>query len=242
MAKKKIITASRFVTFIDILGFKNLVDNNTHGFVLKKLDELKIALDEIEKDGYVNLRTWIFSDSILIVSDDDTYESADSIMFNTSKLVGAALKIGLMVKGTIAHGKFTADYEKSIFFGKPLIDAYIMEEEIKLSSILLHHTFEKKIKSYRRVVKLHEGSRCIEYLTPMQKGAVNHLHLNWMEYYHVYDLEGVKNKNKAIDDYSKKLKKLYLSVSGQPRVYIDNTLKFIEKCRECCIRGVGTKT
>lgn len=230
------ITENRFVTFIDILGFKSMVDNNTHDFVLKKLDALKAALDEIGKKSMVPLKTWIFSDSVLIISKDDSYDSADSIMFHTSEIIGEALKIGIMVKGAIAHGKFTADYNKSIFFGQPLIDAYMMEEEIKLSSILLHHSFEKKIKSYTNKMKLYGNNRCIEYITPMQKGSVTHMHLNWMEYYAIFYFQDPTEKNNIINDYSNRLKELYLSVSGYSRIYIDNTIKFIEECRRLSIK------
>lgn len=235
MTINKIITANRFVSFIDILGFKNLVNNNTHNQVLKQLEALKNTLDEIEKDDVAELKTWIFSDSILIVTQDDSYISADAIMFYSSQLVHRALEIGLLVKGVISYGKFTADFDKSIFFGKPLIDAYIMEEEIKLSSILLHHTFEKKLKNFKNTPKLHEDGRCVEYLTPLQKGFVNHLHLNWMEYYSIFSLEKEDKINHEIDNSVTMLKKLYLTVSGHPRVYIDNTLKFIEECRKLSI-------
>lgn len=33
-------TSDRFVAFIDILGFKNLVDNNSHEYVYSKLEGL----------------------------------------------------------------------------------------------------------------------------------------------------------------------------------------------------------
>ena len=97
MTKGDKITTERFITFIDILGFKNLVNNNSHEQVLKKLENLKLSLDEIDKREKQKLKTWIFSDSILIVSKDDTYNAADSIMINTSKVIESSLNLGLLV-------------------------------------------------------------------------------------------------------------------------------------------------
>ncbi|MFA5780092.1 MAG: hypothetical protein WC947_08130 [Elusimicrobiota bacterium] len=232
MIQENEVTTDRFVTFIDILGFQNLVDNNTHEQVLKKLENLKQSLDEIDKREKQDLKTWIFSDSILIISKNDTYSAADSILINTSKVVERSLQLGLLVKGAIAQGKFTVDFKKSIFFGKPLINAYLMQEELKLSSIVLHHSFEDKILSFPDSVKLNGAGRCFEYLTPMKLGSVNHLHLNWLEYNILYSLKEKDQKNKVIDHYIKKIREIYLTVSGYSRVYIDNTLSFFEECRK----------
>ncbi len=229
------MTKNRFVAFIDILGFKNFVDTNTHQQVLNSLKLVKKSLEEIENREAEDLRTWIFSDSILVMSNNDTYSAADAIMISVCQIVEHSLKLGLLVKGVISHGKFTADFENSIFFGKPLIDSYLLQEEIKLSSIVLHHTFEKKVSQFTQRPKLFDGGRTLHFNTPLQNGSVNHLHLNWMEYYSFCGIDD-KQKQKEIDKHTKSLKKLYFTVSGRSRVYIDNTIKFFEACAEVSVQ------
>jgi hypothetical protein len=235
MRSNKNITATRFVAFIDILGFKNLVDNSTHEEVLNQLESLKKSLDEIDKRESEDLKTWIFSDSIMIVSNNDSYSAADAILISVSQIMEQALEIGLLLKGVISFGNFTADFKNSIFFGRPLIDSYLLQEEIKISSIVLHHTFEKRVLQFREDPNLLSDGRTLEFITPLQHGAVSHLHLNWMEYYSIYAIESNELKLQEVDKYTKKLKNLYLNVSGHSRIYIDNTLKFFDACKKAYI-------
>ena len=230
----------RFVAYIDILGFKDLVETNTHGHVLKKLKRLKQSLDEIDKREKQDLRTWIFSDSIFIFSMDDTYEAADAVMINTAKVVESALRSGLLVKGAVAHGKITADFQRSIFFGRPLIDAYLLQEEMKLASVVLHHTCEHKILSYDHKAPIDGSGRCLEYPTPFVGGVVNHMHLNWLEYLILYRIDKEDDKTAEMDRHIERLRDLYLTVSGHPRVYIDNTLKFFDECRRLVTPGANS--
>lgn len=219
-------TKNRFVAFIDILGFKNLVDTKTHHMVFNKLSSLVDSFKKIKRDA-PTLRIWMFSDSILIMSVDDSEASADNILFYTSLIITRALDVELLAKGGIAFGQFTADFDKSIFFGKPLIDSYLLQEDMKMSSVILHHTMENKLKKMKyKYVNLMENNRCFEYMTPMKYGTVKHTHLNWLEYYHLYKFDSPEEKEKIFKKYQKLIDNLYLDVSGQARQYLDNTSKF----------------
>jgi hypothetical protein len=231
-------TANRFVAFIDILGFKNLVDSQTHSFVYNKLYALIDSIKEIHDEFGDEVKIWTFSDSILIVSKDDSEDCADSILFNTSALVTKSINLGLLSKGAVAYGNFTSDFENSIFFGKPLIDAYQLQEEMKVSSIIIHHTCEKKLKTMKyKETNLLEGGRTFEYNTPMKFGFVKHMHLNWLEYYSLFISE---NSDKEFKSYLGLVDKMYLDVSGSARQYLDNTLLFLNKCKDVSDKE-GTK-
>lgn len=171
----------------------------------------------------------------MIVSNDDSFASADAILISISQIVEKSFSIGLLCKGVVAHGKFTADFEKSIFFGKPLINAYLLQEDMKLSSIILHHSCESKLsKLIQNDINLMGNGRCFEYLTPMKYGLINHEHLNWLEYY-IFISYKEDDKEKILNTYINMFKKMYLEVSGYSRIYIDNTLKYFEKCRQISI-------
>ena len=226
------LTANRFVGFIDILGFKNLVDSKTHDAVFKKLSALVGSFEEIKSEA-PNLRIWMFSDSILIITSDDSERSADDILFYTSVIITRALEVDLLAKGCIAYGKFTADFEKSIFFGKPLVDSYLLQEDMKMSSVILHHTMEQKLRTMNyKTVNLMEGDRCFDYQTPMKYGSVKHTHLNWLEYYHLYKTPILEDKLKIFKKYQVLIEKLYLDVSGQARQYLDNTINFMNELKK----------
>ena len=236
-------TKKKYIAFIDILGFKNLVESKSHNVVYKKIHAIVESLikmealfkfkkeEEEQEEENEWIKKWVFSDSIMLVSRDDSEFSADVIFLVTANIVAEALNQELLVKGSIAFGEFTADYENSIFFGKPLIDSYQLEENLKISSIVIHHTCEKKLKQMKyENINLLENGRCFNYLTPMKFGKVNHLHLNWLKY-QMLALE--KNEREEVFIKFKKLiETIYLEASGEPRLYIDNTIPFLEKCRD----------
>ncbi len=152
-------------------------------------------------------------------------------MISTAKVVSRALECGLLVKGAIAHGTLTADLKNSIVFGKPLIDAYLLQEEIKLASVILHHSFEQKILSFDHGVRLDGSGRCQRYLTPIERGFVTHMHLNWLQYSVLFLAKSDQEKLELVDKYIGILKGVHLTVSGGSRMYIDNTMKYLEECR-----------
>ena len=230
-------TTNRVIAFIDIMGFKNLVQTKSHSQILKKMESLSVFVNDLDKKEWEafgaksRLRTIIFSDSIVLISENDTVSSAINVIYHTADLVMYCFEIGLPIKGCISYGKFTADFEKSLFFGQPLIDAYILQEELQVYSVLIHHSFEAKFgnKKYSNTT-LKEGGRILNLKTPMKGCTTTHYHLNWLFYY-LYDFK----KNdwyydvKKNEEIMKILEKFYSTVSGRPRIYVDNTIELAKK-------------
>ena len=130
-------------------------------------------------------------------------------------LLKEALTVEIPMKGAIAYGTQTADFEKSLHFGRPLVDAYLLSEELQLYGVVLHHTMESYLREHKlinAVVKTH----AIQYKTPLKKCSVNHYCLNW-----------TKMLNSAQDKPYEIVSKLYDTVSGSTRHYVDNTLEFV---------------
>lgn len=231
-------TAKRFVAFLDIMGFKDMVFRNSHELVLKTLESFKTeGIDVIDtfakmqssvdkkdqpfKDAFKPLfgdsiiKTVSFSDSILVISNDDSYYSAYQLVWLITILLGNALITGVPIKGSIAHGEQTADFEKSIHFGKPLIDAYELQNQLHLYGVVLHHTAEQQFNSVGAMKKL-ENDSIHKYKTPMKQGEINH--------YLVTNYPDLKSETNLEAKYSK----LYSTVSGHTRLYVDHTIEFLE--------------
>jgi hypothetical protein len=221
-------TENRFIAFFDIMGFKNFVNTNSHDKVIKTMEKIASyakLIDSREFKDVSMLKTAIFSDSIIIISNNDHIESATHLMLSSAFFIERALDLGVPVKGCIAHGKLTADFEKSLFIGQPLIDAFQLQEELFLYSIVLHHSFEAFLidKEYDKQ-KFPENNRWIRHLTPFKNGKSRHYHLNWLYYLAEKEEEKVKYKNQLL--------KFYNTVSGRTRGYVDNTLEFFDKMAE----------
>jgi hypothetical protein len=220
-------TNYRFIAFLDIMGFKNLVNSSTHEHVIMQMEKISIIAKKINSTEFrgTDSKTAIFSDSILIISKNDTVESAIKLMLDTSYLVGKAFELGIPLKGSIAYGKFTADFDNSLFIGQPLIDAYILQEELYLYSVVFHNTFEAFLynKEYDGK-KFYENKRWYKYLTPLKNGMTNHYHLNWAFY-----VTDTKDEKKEYQNY---VLNFYNTVSGKTRTYVDNTLNLYNKMTE----------
>src|SRR5690606_33152910 len=121
---------------------------------------------------------------------------------------------GIPIKGAIAYGQQTADFKKSLYLGMPLVDAYELQNELQLYGVILHHTFEQFINETERLDQFEHYSNIHKYPTPLKSGAVNHYIVGW------FDDQPGKN------DFISQISRLYNTVSGNPRRYVDNTLEF----------------
>lgn len=222
-------TRERFVGFFDIMGFKDRIFRHDHDEILKIMEEIHEIIDAIDNyardNPYKNIlpkwssaivRPVMFSDAILVVSEDDSESSLVKLMFSSSFIIGGALRSKIPIKGALAYGKQTADFDKSLHFGKPLIDAYKLQDELQMYGAVLHHTVEGYLREHGMLESLINKHAIFKSKVPFKKSSVNHYCLNW---------------NFMVDDNQDKrneiLLQLYDTVSGSTRHYVDNTLEFV---------------
>jgi hypothetical protein len=228
-------TPNIFVAFLDIMGFKDRVFREKHEDILKSLRKLRSAIVVVEQDAEERLRDKkqfkekrekkasntscvfpiSFSDSIVLFTNDDSDDSAEKILNETNYIFSSAIACGIPMKGSIAFGEMTVDTKHSLYFGQPLIDAYELHKELQIYGVVIHHTAQKqfellKNKSIFELLVLNSS-------VPLKSGTVNHSLTNGMFF--------EQNPIEVVDA-------LYRNVSGQPRKYVDNTLKFITETKQ----------
>jgi len=221
-------TANRFVAFFDIMGFKDLVQRNSHDNILKRLETLKNVLKKLENSHSENNKTLkklmtekfqtrsiTFSDSIIIFSKSDTIKDFDKLVLDSYSIIHKALENGIGIKGALSYGEITVDFENYLFFGQPIIDAYLLHDELLLYTAVLDNNIEAKQKT---LGKHHlPESIIIDYKLPFKSGRIKH--------------KLIKSTNKQTDSAIFHLEKIYSTVSGKPRLYIDNTIEFLRTNR-----------
>jgi hypothetical protein len=224
-------TCDRFVAFLDILGFKDRIFRDTHENILNDFRLFINTVEHIEEHSPILLTNWkdspyynhakikpvTFSDSILLVTGDDSAISLIRLAIRTQQIVEKAISMRIPIKGAISFGNQTADVTNSLYFGKPLIYAYEIQDEILLYSVVLHHTTEQRIKQLSEypingLNELSLNSYFIKYKTPLKYGIVNHYLL----------------KPSNPEDLVQQIKAFYSIVSGSKRCYVDNTLSFLD--------------
>ena len=223
------VIAMRYVAYIDIMGFKDMVARKEPFEIYNILeDAITVTNNALKAQLTVksNLTQFTtFSDSILIFSKDDSFDSLYSIIFNVSTITSNLLVKGIPHKGAIAYGNMAIDFKKSIFFGQPLIDCYYLQDELLFYGIIVHGSIEEKIETILDAKKQpYLKSLIRDYKCPLKSGIPNHLTIFPM--YARLDSENFQAGKKQIEE---SLKKFRFETSGQLRKYVDNTVTYIKE-------------
>lgn len=209
-------TAERFVAYFDMLGFKDFSYRSSHDAVLARMRLIKEAVSQLnlpDKDSPKKLKATVFSDSVLVVSEDLSEQSADEILLAGEWLIYTFVLEGILAKGAVAAGMFTADFDESIFCGRPIIDAYLLQDELAACAAVLHHTAERAILGLGQDADVLLPKRIP---IALKDGLVNHHVIDW-------------RANLKPPESIRQLEKLYTTVSGRARRYVDNTVAYTKK-------------
>jgi len=239
MAKTRWVpTRKRFVAFMDIMGFKDWIYREPHESVLDRMQSLQLnieALDSLAEErlkipesapanwanlqgplGRYPVKPVLFSDSILFISMDDSARSFFSLLFDVRLLINCALAKQIPVKGAIAYGMQTADLGKALYFGRPLIDAYELQNDLLLYGVVLHHSAEHYVIATEQM-PVFEGTQLLnKYQTPFKGGDVTHYVVGYRD---DQEMDIPRSLETLVS-------RLYQTVSGPTRCYVDNTLDF----------------
>lgn len=224
-------TSQRYIAFIDILGFKDLVLRSSHTEVLHKLETLSNLIESIKdvnKDDIVKthyegeeLLPYIFSDSIAIFTKGNSLLSLELLLYACQYLFSKSITLQIPIKGALAHGTITLDNEKSIFFGQSIIDAFLLQEDVKYYGLILHHSVENQLAISNEDV-FNPENHVIKLKTPTKSGYLLYYNLK-------YDIESGNPPKPEIE--KKLLESLYNTVSGPPRIYVDNTISMYSQIK-----------
>lgn len=134
-----------FVAFIDILGFKKIIDNSTLEGVLyifkffnTYLEDLKIPkysetnLEDVEYVSIINaadVKFKVMSDSIVFYIKDDAQNALLALLATCMLFQQLLFNItpSILSRGGVVHGQFYINGD--IMFGKALTNAYLLESQ-----------------------------------------------------------------------------------------------------------------
>ncbi|OMC73636.1 hypothetical protein BK121_08815 [Paenibacillus odorifer] len=227
-----------FTAFLDILGFKELVMNNTHN-ELKEIFKNSIydTIDHIKKaqiDAYVKfqftdkLDFLVVSDSIIIWADNTSLKSFLGIVTATTFLTAICMERGVPLRGAISMGNISVikSGESINVFGDSIVNAYELENKQEWSGVIIDDRCMSinNIKD-TTVLKDLKKEMIVEYNVPMKRGQIRQYFVcNWTAslFNKEMNSEGIINSfsshNKKIDNWAVKLK-------------VDNTIKFFNEFR-----------
>lgn len=215
--------ADRLILYADIMGFSHRVTRSNHNDLKEELLGFKKSweakIKPLQKGDY--LRSVQFSDSIIVVVNGVNEKMFNLISKAAICLMQSAISLGFPIKGVIAQGNFTYDKDKELYFGLPLVEAYHLHDEIYYYGIVVHHSAEQIVKKYTDSTKPYTKD-----MINLKKGKTSHYHLSWH----------LLNQNLGVDNIAilvnQWLDRIEESVSGTPRIYVDNTREVVKSDSE----------
>lgn len=234
---KTLESSEGLVLFLDIMGFKDKVLRTPHkelGRQLRRFKSKHTKLKPLMKmEAKVKREKKIeivqFSDSIIAVAHRADMFTLNRLVKIASILMQIGLESNFAMKGAIAMGDVTFDSENQLYYGQAIVDAYLMEEELKFYGVAFHHTVEKLVEDALQNCFYPDGtSRRIYY--PIQKCDIplktckcKHYCIAWQK------LSQQLNEGDISEEALGWLDNLNKTVSGSPRIYVDNTIDIIHK-------------
>ena len=130
----------RFLLFLDILGFSELVQSKSAREIYTVIDTALNAFDRWEELNGL-FKTIYFSDTFLFYQEPKGYGSAAflDVYAIGGMLLSALLASGIPARGAISFGEFEVDSTRrhQVYFGKALIEAYNAEQREKWVGITI---------------------------------------------------------------------------------------------------------
>ena len=190
-----------YVAFIDILGFKNFINDKDTTFdkVKDLYDLLKIISNEFSSvtqsdfftpDDMSKVVLNVISDTIVLSIEKSQHYSLEILIFAVNIVVSnVLLNHQLLFRGAISEGNF---YSKAgILFGNALVDAAILEKDrAKYPRIVIQkNVLENYLNTHKTDIETDKG---INYLTELDCIAKDSLYIiNYIKYI-IYRLITIK--------------------------------------------------
>jgi hypothetical protein len=190
---------NRTVAFLDILGFKKIMEKYKLKHIGQWLDSLIPLTDELQKSerGIFNPNheacvKFVFSDTIIICSANNTPASFLATVYYIKRLVQSAIVGGAMIRGVVTFGEMYINENNGIFAGIPIVKASELEKNQEWVGIIFDEMVQKEFKEiFDSTVEIETllGKRpiysypdIVKHKVPFKCGATHAYYaLNWLD-------------------------------------------------------------
>lgn len=199
MMKNNNDSKKRVVAFLDVLGFKAMIEKYTLEELSKKYESLIDKTNSLISPFPLNEnvprlfpkhpqnKPWchkqIFSDSIILISDSDSDESCLRLLIYAWRLTQVCISSHMPVRGAITFGDLYVNFRKSIVLGKALTKAYDLEEKQNWIGVSIDRSLEKRFSKLFALCKDQKSffyPIFFRYDVPLKNDLKIKLHtLNW---------------------------------------------------------------
>jgi hypothetical protein len=194
-----------YLAFLDILGFKELIKNNSHSEVVNlykalintpvefysKYNEQEQTLKKERLGEHfrpTGLRLVNISDSIMLWTKNSRESSLIDLISAVKVLMSTSISMGIPLRGSIVMGNFEImEQELSLsIVGRALVHAYENENKQNWSGCTIDSGIISFLKSYQKVINNREvllietlNSLMVEAIIPFKSGHKKGYVVNW---------------------------------------------------------------
>ncbi|HEX4374138.1 MAG TPA: hypothetical protein VHZ50_12625 [Puia sp.] len=232
---------SKFICFFDILGFKDIVLNNSHLELNKIYENLFEASSRDVISRWQNvthtfayaedlIELSIISDSIILWSKDLTQKSFLQLLLFARKLLQNAFYIGMPLRGALSVGPITArntTIGSFTIYGKGLVNAYLLEQSQNWSGCIVDDKAIAKLieltknKSGANLNDLEKAGFIVNYSVSLKDNTSKQFYVvNWVRMF-----------NKEFNEFQirNSFSLLKKNVTDKTQPIINNTIEFFKK-------------
>jgi hypothetical protein len=139
MAKKNLNleenTEEKFVAFLDVLGFKELVNKKDFDALDSYFSKLLSVLDDL-RDKKQDVQSFIISDSIILIAPKGL-QSFIQLIKAIQTIQSQLIWRKIIIRGAVSYGDVYYNGEKNIIVGKGYIRAYLLEQEAVYPRVII---------------------------------------------------------------------------------------------------------
>lgn len=235
----------RTVAFLDVLGFKQMINETPIEELANKYENLIDTAEALNRPSLSDDQSlprlfpnhkrnmpWciknIFSDSIILISYDNTQLSAMKLLVYAWRLTQVFIAFKMPLKGAITYGELYTNPQKNITLGKALTCAYELEMKQQWIGVIIDNNMKKYMTDLFYDIKNTPILDDIfwEYDVPFKDGSTKKFHtLNWR--WNMIVKDGTRSLFSGSDDtgVSEKINNTLAyakSIVDSKRVYVQN--------------------
>ena len=227
---------TKFVAFFDILGFKNLVEKNSHEKLIKIYnDALCETVSEIKRIGIehhsydqnaVNslesISQYIISDSIILIQNEYNHRGLFFLILQSKVLLKMGISEGIPLRGGISLGEISIlNNLGTTIVGRALTNAYQLESVQNWSGAIIDPNCFKIHPNDKYFLELLTDTKkplLVDYDVPLKSEIDSKFYaINWVD------------KNDTIEEIRNSFYAHNKEVNGvKQEEIIENTVKFAE--------------
>lgn len=137
----------KFVAFIDVMGFSNLVNKNDISNLELYFETITEVLNQIRADKEV-IESFLISDSIILIAPKGL-NGLRQLLLAIRRIQSSLLLHKILLRGAVSYGQIYYNNTQNIIVGKGFIRAYQLEQEAVYPRVIIDPSIMKTLETDR---------------------------------------------------------------------------------------------